>query len=97
MNKEQNLVKIGCFIEDAIYIIAPFNNHVKFSKLYPNIEKSRKYITFLKPNPGTDLITDFVADFRWDGDNIIVERSDCGQYWRASIPIEKISIDKNYT
>lgn len=90
---------VSGFLEDVIYRVTPFNNYVKFSKLYPNQENSRKYITFLKvdPDPDSDnLIPDFVADFKWDGDSIVVERGDYGQYWRTSILIDNIKIEENF-
>lgn len=107
MDKKKELLKnpkvlqtgdVSGFLSEEIYLISPFNNHVRFSKLYPNIEQSRKYIEFLKadPNSNTGLICDFVADFKWDGDSIVVERSDYGQHWITSILIERIKLDSNY-
>lgn len=109
MSKEQNLERenkvlhtagvIGSFLPGAIYIIPPYNNHVRFFKVHPNIPNSRVIIEFLSGNdkdPDGDFLISFQADCKIADNNLKIIRSDYGQKWETSIDISKIKVDKNF-
>ena len=90
---------IGSFMPDTIYIIPPYNNHVRFFNVHPNIPKSRAIIEFLKGNdndPEGDFLIDFTADCKIEGSILKCIRSDYGHKWETSIDIEMIKVDKNF-
>jgi hypothetical protein len=90
---------IGSFMPDTIYIIPPYNNHVRFFNVHPNIPKSRAIIEFLKGNdkdPDGDFIVSFQADCKIDGNKLKCVKSDYGQKWETSIDISTIKVDKNF-
>ena len=90
---------IGIFLSDTIYIIRPFNNHIRFYKVYPNIPNSRPIVEFLKGNdkdPDGDLVLVFNADCEILNNNLSVKHSDFGQTWKTSIPLSKIEVDLNF-
>lgn len=90
---------IGRYISDTIYIIPPYNNHVRFYKVWPNIPNSRPLIEFLKGNdkdPDGDFLLVFTADCEIKNDNLLVKRSDFGQKWETSIPLSSIKEDLNF-
>ena len=87
------------FISDTIYIIEPFNNHVRFNRVWPHIIGSRTRIEFLIGNdkdPDGDFILEFIADCEIESDRLIVKRSDFGRIWETSIPISNIKLDPNF-
>jgi hypothetical protein len=90
---------IGSFLSDTIYIIHPFNNHIRFYKVWPNIPNSRPIIEFLKGNdkdPDGDFILVFTADCEIRNDNLLVKHSNFGQIWETSIPLSSIEADLNF-
>lgn len=87
---------IGGFMADTIYIVPPYNNHVRFFKVHPNIPNSRAIIEFLKGNdkdPDGDFIVSFQADCEIDGDQLKCIRSDFGQKWETVIDVDMIKVD----
>ena len=90
---------IGSFLSDTIYIIHPFNNHIRFYNACPNIPNSRPIIEFLKGNdkdPDGDFILVFTADCEVKNDNLLVKYSNFGQIWETSIPLSSIEEDLNF-
>ena len=110
MNEEKNINKpqkpaflvgavIGSFMPVTIYIIPPYNNHVRFFNVHPNIPNSRAIIEFLKGNdkdPDGDFLVSFHADCKIDSDKLQCIRSDYGHKWETSIDINTIKVDKNF-
>lgn len=90
---------IGSFHSDTIYIIHPFNNHIRFYKVWPNIQNSRPIVEFLKGNdkdPDGDFLVVFTADCEIKNDNLLVKHSNFGQTWETSIPLSSIEADLNF-
>lgn len=90
---------IGSFMSDTIYVIPPYNNHVRFFNVNPDIRNSRAIIEFLKGNdkdPDGDFIVSFQADCKIDDNNLKCIRSCYGQKWETSIDISAIKVDGNF-
>ena len=84
------------FIANKIYIISPFNNHIRFFRVYPDIESSSSIIEFLKANPvkKNALISVFTAYCEIVKNKLVVKRSEWGQIWETKIDLSNIKIDK---
>ena len=84
------------FIANKIYIIVPFNNHVRFFRVYPEIIKSNSIIEFMKGNPDkkNDLISVFTAYCKIAKNKLVVKRSEWGQIWETKIDLSDIKLDK---
>jgi len=90
---------MGSFMPDTIYIIPPYNNHVRFLRVCPNIPKSSAIIEFLKGNdkdPEGDFLIAFTAECKIEGSILKCIRSDYGHKWETSIDIAMIKFDKNF-
>lgn len=89
---------IGSFLSDTIYIIPPFNNHIRFYNVWPNIPNSRPIVEFLKGDATNEekFVLEFTADCEIKSGNLIVKRSDFGQIWETSIPLSNIKVDLNF-
>lgn len=87
------------FTSDTIYIIPPYNNHVRFFKVHPNIRNSGVIVQFLKGNdkdPGGDFIISFQAECKIEGSKLKCIRSDYGLKWETVIDLDMIKPDKNF-
>ena len=86
------------FIANKIYIISPFNNHVRFFRVYPEIIGSNSIIEFLEGNPDkkNDLISVFTAYCKIVKNKLVVKRSEWGQIWETKINLSDITEDPNF-
>ena len=84
------------FIANKIYKISPFNNHVRFFRVYPEIVKSNSIIEFMEGNPDKKnaLIAVFTAYCKIVKNKLVVKRSEWGQIWETEINLSDIKIDK---
>ena len=84
------------FIANKIYIISPFNNHIRFFRVYPEIVKSNSIIEFMRGNPDkkNELISVFTAYCEIVKNKLVVKRSDWGQTWETKIDLSDIKVDK---
>jgi hypothetical protein len=90
---------LGKFLTGTIYIVHPFNNHIRFYNVWPNIPNSRAIVEFLKGNgkyPNGDFLLVFTAECEIENDNLMVKRSNFGQTWQTSIPLSSIEKDSNF-
>ena len=74
----------------------PFNNHVRFFRVYPDIESSSSIIEFLKANPvkKNDLISAFTGYCKIVKNKLVVKRSEWGQIWETKIDLSDIKEEK---
>ena len=86
------------FIANKIYIISPFNNHVRFFRVYPEIVKSNSIIEFMKGNPDkkNELISVFTGYCEIVKNKLVVKRSEWGQIWKTEINLSDIKEDSNF-
>ena len=84
------------FIANKIYIISPFNNHIRFFRVYSDIKLSSSIIEFLKADPvkKNALISVFTAYCKIVKNKLVVKRSEWGQIWETKIDLSDIKIDK---
>ena len=84
------------FIANKIYIISPFNNHIRFFRVDPKNVKSNSIIEFMEGNPDkkNDLISVFTAYCKIIKNKLVVKRSEWGQIWETKIDLSNIKIDK---
>ena len=84
------------FVVSKIYIISPFNNHVRFFRVYPEILGSNSIIEFMKGNPNkeNDLISAFTGYCEIVKNKLVVKRSEWGQIWETKIDLSDIKEEK---
>ena len=86
------------FIANKIYIISPFNNHVRFFRVYPEIVKSNSIIEFMRGNPDkkNELISVFTGYCEIVKNKLVVKRSEWGQIWETKIDLSDITEEPNF-
>jgi len=86
------------FVANKIYIISPFNNHIRFFRVYPEILESHSIIEFMRGNPKkkNELISVFTGYCEIVKNKLVVKRSDWGQIWETKIDLSDITEEPNF-